>query len=251
MGLVQLVGDGGAAVEGDGGGVERVLRDGDEDPVLGAVHHQLEDRLGRLAGAVGEVDGLGVGRGAVPRLDEARHGVAHEAVALRLGVGPQAVARAVDHLAGGVDDVGGELDPVEQLRPLGDGQHLANPGDRALAEGLRVADVAVDDLAPGPLQLLGPGHDGAAHGVLGVADLLRDVFQPKDHGAGAPGAGLRGRGLYQSRPPYPTCASESRPAHRPASASRAAACSGRARDGSASTRAKASSRASSRMASSR
>jgi hypothetical protein len=160
------------------------LRHRDEDAVLRARDEDAQHRLRGLAGAVCEEDGLRIGADAVALLDEPGHGLAHEAHALGLGVGAEPVLRLPYHQPGRLHDVRRERSlrgPVEELRVLGERQHLANEGERPLAQGLGIADVAVHDLAPLALQLLGAGHDGTANGVLGLSHGRSDVFDPDDH----------------------------------------------------------------------
>ena len=184
--LVEVVGDLDAAVERDRCGVERVLRDGDEDPVVRAGDEEPEHGLDGLARAVGQVDRLRVGVDPVALADEGGDRVAHEPVPLALGVGAEPMLGRADRLARDLDHVGREGPggyAIEQLRVLREGEHLAHPRERPLPEGLRVPDVAVDDLSPLALELLRAGDDGAADGVLRLPHERGDVFDPDDHRA--------------------------------------------------------------------
>ena len=120
--------------------------------------------------------------------DELGHGLADEPHAPAFAVGaqpyfvPARMALAASITSGGKD-------PGSQLhegRILAEGQDLPVPGERPLPQGLGVADVAVDDLAALLLQLRGPGHDGAAHGVFGIAVRPCQIGQSDGHGYSNP-----------------------------------------------------------------
>lgn len=60
FGFVKVVGDGDAAVAGDGGGVERVLRDGDEDAGVLGRDEEVEEEVDAEGGTGGEEDVVGI-----------------------------------------------------------------------------------------------------------------------------------------------------------------------------------------------
>ena len=85
--LVQVVVDLGASVEGDGGGVERVLGDGEKHTVLLGVDEHQQAVLDTVGGAVGEEDVGGVAGVAVPLADKVGDVANDHIGALGLGVG--------------------------------------------------------------------------------------------------------------------------------------------------------------------
>ncbi len=185
LGLVQVVGHHAALVEGDGGGIERVLGDGDHDPVLRPGDEEAQDGLHALAGAVREEDGIGVHPHVVAFEDELGHRLPDEAHAPALAVGPQAVLRAGEDGSGRLHHVHreGPGGGGHQLRVLAEREDLPVPGEGPLTQGLGVPDVAVDDLPPLLFQFLGAGHDGAPDGVLRLQDGPAEILQLHGHGS--------------------------------------------------------------------
>lgn len=65
LGFVEVVGNAGGVEDGEGGGVERVLRDGDEDTRLVGLGEDVKKSVDSGRGTGGEVDVISVGREAV------------------------------------------------------------------------------------------------------------------------------------------------------------------------------------------
>ena len=136
--------------------------------------------MARDGRAVGEPEIVDVALvSSVPGLDAVGDHLAERGDAFGLGVGAGAALHVLQDVLGVGHDVGGEelggLGRVHKLRVVRQREHLAVERDGLLADALRVADVAHDDLLEGQgrwvllelrLELPGPGDDGAANGVL-------------------------------------------------------------------------------------
>ena len=176
--LVEVVGDDAPFVKRDGGAIERVLGDGNHDPVSGRGQQELENRLHAFTGAVSEEDGLRIGADAVPLADKFGHRLADEAQAFALAVGTHSVPASLEDGPSGFDGIGGkdgERD-IHQSGILAEGKKLAQPGEGPLPKRLRIADVAVDDFFALLFQFLRSRNDGAAHSVFGRQHRCSEIF---------------------------------------------------------------------------
>ena len=183
--LLQVVGLVLAAEDVDGGRVQRVLGNGDQDAVRRLVDQQLQGILNGLGGTVGQEDVLGVAREAIALGDVGGHIVADLAHTGGVGVGTRATGVGNQQLLSSLDGIGVEHLGVllSDLRPGGDAQHLSQEGNGLLLDGLGVADVAVQQRVEGELlallQLLvdlhGANDDLTSHSVISGSDLLVDV----------------------------------------------------------------------------
>jgi len=153
--LFEVVGHGLRAEQGQGGRVERVLRDGHEDARLRAGADDVQERVDAAGRAVGQVDLVLVAGVAVSSLDKVGHGLADAGRAVRLRVRADALdvfeqlLRALDHVLFIPQRPGQDVFVLKQLRVFEDGGDLAEECDGLLVELLRVADVGGDDRVEG------------------------------------------------------------------------------------------------------
>ena len=150
-GLVEVVGHAPRVQQGQGGGVERVLRDGYQDACFWFRADDVHKRVHPRARARRQKDGGGVRGEAIALLDELGHGVADPGGALGLRVCAHGFYFGQEPF-GAVDDIGGVVEGGlqggfvgEEGGVLEDGEDLAEEGDGFLVELLRVADVGGDD----------------------------------------------------------------------------------------------------------
>jgi hypothetical protein len=201
--LVQVVGNALGVEQAESGGVERVLRDRDEDTGVGRGADDSQEGVDTSTGTGGEVDVGRVGRVAVASLDEVGNGLPDTKRTLRLRV----CADRLDVLEqgpGALNDIllvaQALLQNVlvlQQLRVLHQTEDLAEEGDGLLVELLRVADVGCDDSVEGQvlalalgqssLELLRANGEFATDGIFCLFDVRVDVVDVQALG---PGRGL-------------------------------------------------------------
>jgi hypothetical protein len=118
---------------------------------------------------------------AVPPGNEIRHRLANKWNAGTLAVRAGARWMAIQDVPYPGNDVSREsghgLWVAKQLGEFEEAESLAKKRDRALFKGLRITDVAVDDLLPLLFQLLGTEHDRPAHSVLGIKKTGTEILQ--------------------------------------------------------------------------
>ena len=183
--LLQVVGLVLAAEDVDGGRVQRVLGNGDQDAVRRLVNQQLQGILNGLGGTVRQEDVLGIAREAVALGDVRGHILADLAHTGSVRVSTRTTGVGSQQLLGSLDGIGLEHLGVllSHLGPGGDAQHLSQEGDGLLLDGLRVTDVAVEEGVEGELlsllhllvDLHSANNDLTSHGVVSGSDLLVDV----------------------------------------------------------------------------
>lgn len=182
--LIEVVADHLATIDGDTGGVERILRNRDEDGVLGTVDEELEGILDGLGGTVGEED-LGVVSLVTISLGDVVGDVLADLLdthGVTVGTGTTRVGG--DELLGSLDGIAVELLGAlgHELGPGGEGEDLTKEGHGLLLHALGVTDVAVEKLVEGELlaglhlllDLAGADDDLASDGVLGLDNLPND-----------------------------------------------------------------------------
>jgi len=189
--FVQVVGNALGVEQAEGGGVERVLRDRDQNTSVGRGADDSQEGVDTSTGAGREVDVGRVGGVAVSPLDEVGNGLPDARRTLRLRV----CADRLDILEQGPGTLNDILlvaqallqyvFVLQQLRVLHQTEHLAEEGDGLLVELLRVADVGGDDIVEGQvlalalgqssLVLLGTDGEFATDGILCLLDIGVDV----------------------------------------------------------------------------
>jgi hypothetical protein len=201
--LVQVVRNALGVEQTESGGVERVLRNRDQDTSVGRGADNSQESVDTSTGASGEVDVGRVGRVAVSSLDEIGNGLPDTKRTLRLRV----CADRLDILEQGP----GTLDNIllvaqallqnvlvlQQLRVLHQTEHLAEESDGLLVELLRVANVGSDNIVEGQVLALALGQSGlellrangkfATDSIFCLLDVRVDVV---DVQALRPGRGL-------------------------------------------------------------
>ncbi|KAI5295498.1 hypothetical protein KEM55_006177, partial [Ascosphaera atra] len=172
------------------GGVQRVLRDGDEHAGPGPVADDAQQGVDSGAGAAAQEDLVLVCAEPVAGLDELGDAAAGDGDAGALAVG--AYALGVDQeTAGALEDVGLVVAAGDEVVAQGEeggvleeGEDLPEEGDGLLVELLGVADVGEDDAVEGEgggggaafgleedAVLFGARGEGAADGVFGAHDV--------------------------------------------------------------------------------
>ena len=169
----------------NGGGVERILRNGDEDTVGGLVNEELESILNSLRGTVGQENVLGVARITVTLLNVLGDIFADLGDTVGVGVSTRTTRVSNEEFLSSLEGI-----RVEHLRvllsnlgPGGDAEDFSQEGDGLLLNGLRVTDVAVKEVVEGELLALlhlvvdfnSAEDDFTSDGIISSSDVLVDV----------------------------------------------------------------------------
>ena len=183
--LVQVVGLVLSSEDVDGGRVQRVLRNGDQNTVRRLVDQKLQRILNTLRSSVRQENVGGVARESVTLLNVLGNILAHLGHTSSVRVGTRTTGVGSQQLLGSLESVGvehlGML--IRNLGPRGDAQHLTQEGDGLLLDGLRVTDVAVQQRVEGELLALlhlvvdlnGTNHNLSTDSIISSANLLVDV----------------------------------------------------------------------------
>ena len=181
----------------DGGRVQRVLRNGDQNAVRRLVDQKLQRILNTLRSSVRQENVGGVARESVTLLNVLGNILAHLGHTSSVRVGTRTTGVGSQQLLGSLESVGvehlGML--IRNLGPRGDAQHLTQEGDGLLLDSLRVTDVAVQQRVEGELLALlhlvvdlnGTNHNLSTDSIISSANLLVDVVDGNAGGEASQG----------------------------------------------------------------
>ena len=170
----------------DGGGVERILRNGDQDTVGGLVNEELEGILNGLGSTVGQENVLGVARITVTLFNVLGNIFADLGDTVGVGVGTRTTRVGNEEFLSSLEGIRVEHLGVlfSNFRPGGDAEDFSQEGNGLLLNSLRITDVAVEErierilltLLHFVIDLNSAKDNFTSDSVISGSDVLVDVF---------------------------------------------------------------------------